>query len=142
MNNKKEVSALIATVLIVGIVIALSFLVTTWITGTVENDIGNIDCEIEAQNLCLELTDDLKLSSGTSAVIFTNEGPTDIKNITIVQFALNGSTISSNDPSGINSYSSHAQSTDAGAFQMKAFITVFGEDGLCEVGCNPVTIEI
>ena len=51
--NKKGISPLIATVLIIGFTIVLAVLVITWISGTVNEQTESTDCMIEVENVCL-----------------------------------------------------------------------------------------
>jgi flagellin-like protein len=50
--NKRGISPLIATVLIIGFTIVLAVLVIAWLSGVLQGQIGGRDCEIEAQNYC------------------------------------------------------------------------------------------
>lgn len=52
--DKRGISPLIATVLIIGFTIVLAVLVITWISGTVNEQTEDTDCMVEAENVCLD----------------------------------------------------------------------------------------
>ncbi|MCD4759713.1 hypothetical protein K8R33_02405 [archaeon] len=53
--NKRGISPLIATVLIIGFTIVLAVLVITWISGTVEDVTDDTDVLVDLNNKCLDL---------------------------------------------------------------------------------------
>jgi len=144
MNNKKGISPLIATVLIVGIVIALSFLVTTWITGTVEDTIDDTDCTVEAENMCLELTGAVELSIDGIEVVVSNEGSIATGGITVVRYDGAGST-GTEDITSINAYNTSSTTglrIEQGDTFVKVFMTGTDADGMCSVDCTPLVLEL
>ena len=75
--NKKGISPLIATVLIIGFTIVLAVLVITWISGTVTDQTESTDCMVEVESACLNSVGDISLEGvDAGAVTFTvaNEG--------------------------------------------------------------------
>jgi flagellin-like protein len=52
--DKRGISPLIATVLIIGFTIVLAVLVITWISGTVTDQTDLTDCMVEVESVCLE----------------------------------------------------------------------------------------
>ena len=144
MNNKKGVSPLIATVMIVGIVIALSFLVTTWITGSVEDTIDDTDCEMEAQERCSELTSAVKLSvnGAGNKLIVSNEGATDIKGSNVVHYDKDGNSNSGSE-FDLSAYKSNINtSIGSSDIAFKVFMVGTDADELCSVECSPVLLEL
>jgi flagellin-like protein len=51
--DRRGISPLIATVLIIGFTIVLAVLVITWISGTVTEQTDSTDCMVEVENTCL-----------------------------------------------------------------------------------------
>lgn len=75
MNDKKGISPLIATVLIVGFTIVLAVLVITWISGTVNDTTSNADCNADASNICLSIVNDVEAEFlPIGEVMVTNSG--------------------------------------------------------------------
>lgn len=60
--DKKGISPLIATVLIIGFTIVLAVLVITWISGTVNNQTDSTDCMVGLQTQCLNSVGALSLA--------------------------------------------------------------------------------
>ena len=74
MNDKKGISPLIATVLIVGFTIVLAVLVITWISGTVNDTTSTADCNADASNICLSSVGNVDAVFSGDNVLVTNEG--------------------------------------------------------------------
>jgi len=76
--NKKGISPLIATVLIIGFTIVLAVLVITWISGTVNDQTESTDCMVGLQNQCLQSVGALSVAQVGAAqnanVNIVNEG--------------------------------------------------------------------
>ena len=77
--NKKGISPLIATVLIIGFTIVLAVLVITWISGTVNEQTESTDCMVEVENVCLgavgKIMGTYNYTNGATSL--TNEGDED-----------------------------------------------------------------
>lgn len=63
MLNKRGISPLIATVLIIGFTIVLAVLVIAWLSGVFQQNLEEQDCTVELQNFCGDLTGLLKITA-------------------------------------------------------------------------------
>lgn len=61
MINKKGISPLIATVLIIGFTIVIAFLVITWLTGRTDVMMCQESCDITANQVCSNSARDLSV---------------------------------------------------------------------------------
>ena len=52
--NKKGISPLLATVLLIGFAIAIAVLIYFWYTGIIKQEVAKQGCEIEGKNLCTQ----------------------------------------------------------------------------------------
>ena len=144
MNNKKGISPLISTVLIIGFTIVLAVLVITWISGTVDDTTSETDCMTDAQNICLDSIGALKLSvSASDYLIVVNEGADDIDKITIVQYDVDGASIQNDEIANLDAYVTNSGvRLDPGTVSVKAIITAEGNNGECSVACTPVELKL
>ncbi|MFH1377019.1 MAG: archaellin/type IV pilin N-terminal domain-containing protein, partial [Candidatus Woesearchaeota archaeon] len=55
MYNKRGISPLIATVLIIGFTIVLAVLVIAWLSGVFEGELDTEQCSVEGQKFCSDL---------------------------------------------------------------------------------------
>ena len=148
MSDKKGISPLIATVLIIGFTIVLAVLVITWISGTVEETTETTDCMTEAQQVCLDSVGSLKLSgSATNPLVIVNEGADDLTTgLTVVQYDTTGATIGTAVTiATLNAYSTDSTSVlalNATATSVKVILTAEGKNGQCSVECTPVELTL
>lgn len=77
MIDRKGISPLIATVLIIGFTIVVAVLVITWITNTVENLTCDESCNIEGQNLCKGFVTDVEVEWQSDDLVVSNGGSQD-----------------------------------------------------------------
>jgi flagellin-like protein len=77
--DRRGISPLIATVLIIGFTIVLAVLVITWISGTVTEQTESTDCMVEVESVCLNAVGKVggsyNMTDGTTTL--TNEGGDD-----------------------------------------------------------------
>jgi len=106
--NKKGISPLIATVLIIGFTIVLAVLVITWISGTVKDQTDTTDCTVDAQNKCLGLVGALSattnITSNDCVVQLVNSGSDSIGDVTVIFYAADGSTLGNASTGAISGY--------------------------------------
>ena len=77
MVDRKGISPLIATVLIIGFTIVVAVLVITWITNTVEDLTCVESCNIEGQNLCRNFVTDVEVEWQVDNLVVSNSGSQD-----------------------------------------------------------------
>jgi flagellin-like protein len=143
VNNKKGISPLIATVLIIGFTIVLAVLVITWISGTVEDTTTETDCMADAQKICLDSIGVIQLSEYGANLIVVNEGADVIDSITIVQYDGTGASTGTNVIEDLAAYgTNNTIRIEQGIVSVKAFITAEGNDGECSVECSPVELTL
>ena len=98
MTNKKGISPLIATVLIIGFTIVIAVLVITWINNLVTDETDTVACESDALSKCLDTGSFVSYSAATAANIVTltvdNSGA---EEVAIQAVFLNGGSIVVND---------------------------------------------
>ena len=144
--NKRGISPLIATVLIIGFTIVLAVLVITWISGTVEDATDDTDCMVEAENKCLASVGDISLSGiAGSALTITNDGSTVFSQIHAVDLDADGATIGTvyEVSGGLGAYDTdNAHPIDGFAESVRVIPTVVGDDGACSTECGPVEISV
>ena len=106
--NKKGISPLIATVLIIGFTIALAAIVITWGSGFVNKVTGST--EQKTSNI-LACTSDLSFELGKvtcpNKVVVDNRGNVNIKSFAFRFFDASGGSLgvsSTNTPVGVNKY--------------------------------------
>ncbi len=146
ISDKKGISPLIATVLIIGFTIVLAVLVITWISGTVEEQTDQTDCQVEAENLCLDVIGDITISysDDTNPIALNNLGSTVIENNQVLQLDSNGQTIANTletvglDPFGTNET---AANLNSGTETIRV-IPVMTSDGGCTAECTPVEVTV
>jgi len=71
LRNRKGISPLIATVLLIGFTIVLAVLVITWIQGTVKEETDRTDLLVDKNNQCLELVGGYSESFSYGAGMYT-----------------------------------------------------------------------
>ena len=153
MSEKKGISPLIATVLIIGFTIVLAVLVITWISSTVDDQQDQTDCMVDANNMCLNFIGDLSASATNTSdvdysVTLTNSGAEDISSATVVWYNDDGSTEGTNDGVTVLAYSNAAATiTDGTTGTLLSEVKIYpimqsDVAGGCEVECSPVEIQI
>lgn len=147
MSDKKGISPLIATVLIIGFTIVLAVLVITWISGTVEDVTDDTDCMTEAQQVCLDSVSNLDLNGvANGPLVLVNNGGAVLGAMTIVQYDSVGSTIAGFPNYNITTLGAfstdNTQQIDSLATSVKVIITAEGKNGECSVECTPVELTI
>ncbi len=146
MSDKRGISPLIATVLIIGFTIVLAVLVITWISGTVEDTTADTDCMAEAQEMCLEFVNNLDVRGiAAGPLVLVNNGGDDITaGITVVQYDVNGETIGTpGTVATLNGYSTdNSLVVAATASSVNVIVTAEGKNGECSVECTPVELTI
>tara|TARA_Y100000310_G_scaffold283394_1_gene305322 strand:+ start:130 stop:585 length:456 start_codon:yes stop_codon:yes gene_type:complete len=71
--NKKGISPLIATILVIGITVVIAVLITTWLRGSTEGLQCTQECQISGASECQYASADLDLSyDGTNAVLINS----------------------------------------------------------------------
>jgi len=85
---KRGISPLIATVLLIGFTIVLSFVVVNWIRGSVEDQTDDPIFDVELQNICLAAKTDFEfVFSGDSLIGYRvdikNTGPNDFSDVKV-----------------------------------------------------------
>ena len=85
-KNKRGISPLIATVLIIGFTVILAFIIITWINSNVEDLTCTQSCEFEGGNVCSTAINeiDLAMNAATGELTITNLGSTDFETLTAV----------------------------------------------------------
>jgi flagellin-like protein len=93
-KNKRGISPLIATVLIIGFTVILAFIIITWINSNVGDLTCTQSCEIDGGNVCSTSFNeiDLAMDSGNGYVTVTNLGSTDFETLTVVWVGADGAT--------------------------------------------------
>jgi len=114
VENKKGISPLIATVLIIGFTIVLAVLVITWISGTVTTQTENTDCLADANSKCLDLVgsaidvSDVWTGPTTSGVVtltVRNEKSTPF-NFDVIWLDASGNSVEQDLDQSVGAYSS------------------------------------
>jgi len=104
MMNKKGISPLIATVLIIGFTIAIAVVVIIWITSVV-GDITCVEsCNIEGQNICRRGISDLEIEPLIDSNINIINGGYNKYNFVLI-WLFEGETLQIDEESIIESYS-------------------------------------
>jgi len=106
--NKKGISPLIATVLIIGFTIVIAFLVITWLTGRTEVLMCQESCDIVGLQVCSNSASDLSaegltdLADGVSIV----NGGSETYYATVICYDDKGVVIGAGDEGNIGPYGS------------------------------------
>ena len=144
--NKKAVSPLIATVLVIGFTVALAAIVMTW-GGTFMRRTTE-ETEV-ASKTGLKCSTDLNfriksVNCGTGIITVENKGNVDIKQLT---FRIHkGTNVTSEAPSGaVNVFEIKTFTLSAGALsgatQVDAMATIQGEAGMEDIDCSQAIEE-
>ena len=138
MKNKKGISPLISTVLIVGFTIVLAVLVISWINQTVNNTTDNTDCQVEAESLCLGVVGDLEMSNTGTAFTISNLGSTNLTEVKIVQSDAAGATVGAIDTLALNGFTSNSTSITLDALTVMVKAIIVFDNGECVADCSAV----
>lgn len=153
MNNKKGISPLIATVLIVGFTIVLAVLVITWISGTVSKQTEDTDCQVEVNNKCLEIVNKLSVqhtwpTTSLMMASIVNSGSTGItapSRIVAIPVKSDGTTDGTlNKNMTVGAYTTSTQEAftiQTGVYTKLRLIPVI-DNGECNAECAAVEFDI
>lgn len=139
--NKKAISPLIATVLLIGFVVALAVLVTNWGLNYVKETTERTEKTTQSALDCINKLDfDItEVACDTGKVTIDNKGDANIMNITFRVHKI-GDIIPTVYP-GVPSFGVKNYFLDlAAASQVDAIATIEGEDGSA-ITCNQIIKE-
>ncbi|MBS3172365.1 hypothetical protein J4438_02185 [Candidatus Woesearchaeota archaeon] len=147
MNDKKGISPLIATVLIVGFTIVLAVLVITWISGTVNDQTNLADCQADVGNICLAAVGSVTggFAAATTVFTVTNQGSTGYDDVNVVFLDGAGSTVAGPLPVAVTQLGAFSSTAvDYGAalpFKARIITTVSSDVGEgCKMDCAAIEI--
>jgi flagellin-like protein len=134
--NKKGISPLIATVLIIGFTIVIAFLVITWMGGKTSDIMCQESCEIEGNQACSNFAGDLSLSSGDMVDLDVVNAGAQTFEFSISCYENDGSLISSGKPNFLNNIYTYTCLNVSTSFKVIPKVTPIIDD--CE-DCLAVT---
>ena len=97
---KKGISPLIATILLIGITIALALLIVNWAKDSVEDQTDNPVFDIETREICRSAVIDFEFVFESTSVTIQNKGPNDFSSVKVLLMESDG-TIGTNSSTGI-----------------------------------------
>jgi len=146
LNNKKGISPLIATVLIIGFTIVVAVLVITWINSLVGDQTDNQACTADALGQCTDASRFLSFSAVPGAVAgdldatVSNSGP-EAYDVRVVVLASTGAQ-NSNQLVAVADYSDATTAitpTALGTYDVRFVVEVTGQ--YKDVTCNEICGE-
>ena len=138
--NKKGISPLIATILVIGITVIIAVLVTTWLQGTAEGLTCDSECTIQGSSACQFANSELEAAydgtDGTEALTVTNIGSTNYELNYVVTNTISGVTIDDGvTPSAVAEFSTDVSTAVAEGNSIKVIAGVTPEvEGCADCG--------
>lgn len=151
MKNKKGISPLIATVLIIGFTIALAVLIISWIMGIFDDKQCDIDCNIAANDMCLDFVGDLDAvvandsSNQNWTLSLINKGSSDLGKVTVIWYYEDGSSGNITELENLSAFSSiRTQITNTNDIHDIKIIPIMHSDVCngCNIECSEKEIEL
>ncbi len=130
--NKKGISPLIATILVIGITVVIAVLITTWLRGTTGGLQCTQECQISGASACQYSFDDLEASFSGSDAVITNTGSREYS-YTVVWLDGTGSSTSVDSSLTSAGYDTQTSSDAGESFRVIAgIIPVVDDCGECD----------
>lgn len=106
LKNKKGISPLIATVLIIGFTIVIAFLVITWLTGRTDVLMCQESCDIQGLQVCSNSASDLSAEGSADLLsVSVINGGSETYYATVICYD-NGAIVGTGDTGNIAEYGS------------------------------------
>lgn len=128
--NKKGISPLIATILVIGITVIIAVLVTTWLQGSTEGLKCTQECTVQGSSACQFSFGELEAAydSTTDKITVTNTGSTDYDLTYVVTTTATGATITNGVTlGGINGFSTNVSAAVGSGQSIKVIAGVTPE---------------
>jgi flagellin-like protein len=153
IKNKKGISPLIATVLIIAITIFLAAFIFPWIINLFTGQTDDIDCSLDASNKCTTLSGDLSgtiIENSTTfnyRVVINSLSSENLSNVVVIFYKEDGSSgnISNQQIGPYSNVNFNVVGGGSAGYytKVKLFPVVSSDEGKgCEYECSEIELEI
>ena len=132
--NKKGISPLIATILVIGITVVTAVLITTWLRGTTGGLQCSQECQIYGASSCQYASADLELSYNAGSAVVINSGSR-AYTATVIWMNDNGESVEVDGNLALDAFGSNSDAADGSgsATKLKVMVGLVPElTGTCE----------
>lgn len=134
-NNKKGISPLIATILVIGITVVTAVLITTWLRGTTGGLQCSQECQIYGSSNCQYASADLELSYNEGNAVVINSGSKEFT-ATVIWLNEAGESLEVDGELSLGAFDSNEDASDdtgGSAAKVKAIVGLYPTlTGTCE----------